>query len=194
MDLTSIVSITGMPGLYKVISKTQNSLVVESLIDKKRFPVFASHQTTSLEDISVFTIKEDLPLKAVLKKIYEMENKGPAIDSKSDDKKLKEYFEKALPDYDKERVYTSHIKKMIAWYNLLQSLNLLEPTEEELKEEAKDKEEVKVKEETSGDQKLDEKEEKEEKEKTPKKTEKKAEPKVKKETKTAEKKPKKTKE
>jgi hypothetical protein len=192
MDLTSIVSITGMPGLYKVISKTQNSLVVESLIDKKRFPVFASHQTTSLEDISVFTIKEDLPLKAVLKKIYEMENKGPAIDSKSDDKKLKEYFEKALPDYDKERVYTSHIKKIIAWYNLLQGLNLLEPTEEELKDEAKDKEEEK--EETKSDKKPDGKENEEEKVKTPKKTEKKAEPKVKKETKTAEKKPKKTKE
>ncbi len=190
MDLSSIVSITGMPGLYKVISKTQNSLVVESLIDKKRFPVFASHQTTSLEDISVFTTNEDLPLKAVLKKIFEMENNGPAIDSKSDDKKLKEYFEKALPEYDKNRVYTSHIRKMISWYNLLQSLKMLEFKEEEAKEETPIQEEPK--EEVKSEVKTEVK--KEVKEKTPKKTEKKEEPKTKKETKPAEKKPKKIKE
>jgi len=197
MDLTSIVSITGMPGLHKVISKTQNSLVVESLTDKKRFPVFASHQTTSLEDISVFTTNEDLPLKEVLKKIYEMENKGPAIDNKSDDKKLKEYFEKAIPEYDKERVYPSHIRKMITWYNLLQSLNMLDFTEEEVKEETKadvKTEEIpEVKEETIVEAKTEEKPEvKEEiKEITPKKTEKKTEPKAKKEAKTAVKKTKK---
>lgn len=180
MDLSVIVSITGMPGLHKVISKTQNSLVVESLIDKKRFPVFASHQTTSLEDISVFTTKEDIPLKEVLKKIFEMENKGPAIDSKSDDKKIKEYFEKALPEYDKDRVYTSHIRKMISWYNLLQSLNMLDFSEE-VKEEKKEEEKTEAK-----------SEEKEETtEKTPKKTEKKTTPKAKKETKPTEKKTKK---
>jgi len=146
MDLKSIVSISGMPGLFKIISKTQNSLVVESLIDKKRFPVFASHQVTSLEDISVFTTKEDLSLKVVLEKIFTLENKGTAIDSKSDDKKLKEYFEKALPEYDKVRVYTSHIKKIITWYNLLQSLDLLNPSEEELKAEAQIEEKTEIKE------------------------------------------------
>jgi len=141
MDLAKIVTIAGMPGLYKIISKTQNSLVVESLTDKKRFPVFASHQTTSLEDISVFTTDEDLPLKKVLKKISDTENKGPAIDSKEDEKKLKEYFEKVLPEYDKNKVYYSHIKKIISWYNLLQSLNILDFTEEEKEENPDDNKE-----------------------------------------------------
>jgi hypothetical protein len=194
MDLSKIVSITGMPGLYKIISKSQNSLIVESLTDKKRFPVFASHQTTTLEDISVFTTDKDLPLKDVLKKIYEMENKGPAIDSKSDEKLLKEYFEKALPDYDKERVYPSHIKKMISWYNLLQSLNLLEPTEEELKAEAEAKEKEVAKEEKLPEAETEKKEEVAETKAPAKKSIKKTEPKEKKEIKTEVKKPKKTKE
>jgi len=166
MDLKSIVSISGMPGLFKIISKTQNSLVVESLIDKKRFPVFASHQVTSLEDISVFTTKEDLSLKVVLEKIFILENKGPAIDSKSDDKKLKEYFEKALPEYDKERVYTSHIKKIIAWYNLLQGLDMLNPSEEELKEKEKVDENPQVTEEVKEEKKEEASKIKEKKEAT----------------------------
>ena len=131
MDLKEILSVTGKPGLYKTIANTKTGIIVESLIDKKRVPVYASDKISNLEDISIFTTDKEKPLKEVFKLIYDKEKGGKCIDHKEADKKLKEYFEQILPDYDKERVYTSHIKKVFSWYNQLIENNLIDFSEKQ---------------------------------------------------------------
>ena len=93
-------------------------------------PVYATDKMSSLADISMFTTGEDIMLKEVFKKIFEKENGGKSIDHKSDDKKLKEYFEQVLPEFDKDRVYVSDIRKVFNWYNLLVANNLLDLSDE----------------------------------------------------------------
>ena len=134
MDFSKILSISGKSGLFKVVSQMKNAVLVESLIDKKRFPAFAHDKISSLEEIAVFTVSEDKPLKEILKSIYEKQEGKSAIDSKSGDKELKEYFLSLIPDYDQDRVYISDIRKIISWYNLLienQLLDFTEKTEDE---------------------------------------------------------------
>lgn len=141
MDLTEIMSISGKPGLYKMISQTKNGMLVESMLDQKRFPVFAHEKISSLEEISIFTENDDLPLKDIFKKINDLLEGGKALSHKSSPEELKEFFEDAVPDYDKERVYVSDIKKVIQWYNLLHEKDMLDFTEdEEDKEESKEAE------------------------------------------------------
>jgi len=133
MDFSEILSIAGKPGLYKVVSRTKNGIIVESIIDQKRFTAFSNERISSLEEISVFTEDEDMPLKDVLKSFYEKNDGKASIDHKSDNAKLKTVFEEAVPDYDKERVYVSDIKKIIQWYNLLAEKKMLDFKEEEEK-------------------------------------------------------------
>lgn len=135
MDLSKILSITGKPGLFKMISQTKNGAIVEGLIDNKRFQIFASHQVSSLEEISIFTSGDDLSLKTVLKNIYAKLNGEKAPGNKAEDKELRAFFEEVIPNYDKERVYTSHIRKILTWYNLLIENDLLKFPDEELPEE-----------------------------------------------------------
>lgn len=142
MDLTGILSLSGKSGLFKSIAQTKNGLIVESLIDKKRFPAYVSDKVSSLEDICIFTADEDLPLKDVFELIYKKEQGKACIDHKSNDAELKKYMEEVLPAYDKERVYVSDMRKLFMWYNLLVEHGLLVPEE---KEETK-AEEKKVKE------------------------------------------------
>ncbi len=142
MDLKDIMSISGKGGLFRSIAQTKNGLIVESLVDKKRFPVYVSDKVSALEDIRIFTKDKDIPLKDVMDLIFKKESGGNCIDPKSDDVKLKKYFEEVLPDYDKERVYMSDIRKLFLWYNLLQSLGLLKLEEEEKKEEKPEKENI----------------------------------------------------
>ncbi len=164
MDLSKILSISGKSGLFKMIAQTKNGLIVESLIEKKRMPAFSHDKISSLDEISVFTNGEDLPLNKVFKLIYEKQSGGPAVDYKSDDKTLKKFFKDLVPDYDETRVYTSHIKKILKWYNILQKENLLDFTEEE-KEKDEDKgDDKEVKESESPADKLTEKEKKAEEE------------------------------
>jgi len=99
---------------------------------------------SALEDIAIYTTGEDMPLKEVLKKIAEKEDKGPSINVKNPPEELKKYFEEVLPEYDKERVYFSDIKKVITLYNLLQEKSLLKFEEEQEKEE-KEGEEKEIK-------------------------------------------------
>lgn len=132
--LKGILSISGQPGLYKLVAETKNNIVVESLDTNKRMPVYSTSKVSALEDIAIFTTKEDLPLKEVFKAISEKENGGAAISPKSHDKDLKSYFQVVVPDYDKERVYVSDIKKVISWYNTLQEKGLLNFSVEESKE------------------------------------------------------------
>ena len=131
MDLKDILSIAGKPGLFKNIGQAKSGVIVESLIDGKRFPAFAHERISSLAEISVFTHEDDVPLVDVFKKIYEKFEGKEAIDSKAGGKELKAFMKEVLPDYDEERVYTSDIKKMVSWYNLLLSKGMVEFTEEE---------------------------------------------------------------
>jgi hypothetical protein len=125
MSLSEIIAVSGMTGLYKTIAQSKNSVIVEALADKRRMPIYASQKVNTLEAISVYCADKDIPLAEVFKKISEKENKGAAIDHKSDDAELKAYFEKVLPDYDKERVHISDIRKMMQWYNILQKADML---------------------------------------------------------------------
>lgn len=138
MDLTGIISISGKPGLYKVIAQAKNSVIVESLEDKKRIPAYAADRISALEDISIYTHGEDKPLKEIYTDIYNKENGGATLSHKDDLKKLTAYLLEILPDYDQERVYSSDIKKLFQWYNLLHKSGNLKP--EEVKEEEKTEE------------------------------------------------------
>jgi hypothetical protein len=145
MDLTEILSISGKPGLYKMLSHTKSGMLVESLADNKRFPVFAHEKVSSLEEISIFTEDDDVPLKDVFKKIHEMLEGDKALSHKSSGEELKDFFDDVLPDYDKERVYVSDIKKVIQWYNVLHEMEMLDFTEEEESKEEGSEEENKEK-------------------------------------------------
>lgn len=141
--LKKILSITGKPGLYKLVGQGKNMLIVESLADGKRFPAYARDKAVSLADIAIFTEMEELPLGEVLEKLKEKENGAKAsIDPKSDSETLREYMEEILPDYDKDRVYPSDIKKLITWYNILVEKNLTDfiEKEEEIGDEKGEKE------------------------------------------------------
>jgi hypothetical protein len=148
MVLKDIMAISGESGLFKFIAQGKNSIIVEHLETKKRSSAFASAKVSSLEEISVFTEKEDMLLSKVFDLIFEKEKGGPAIDFKSDPARLKTYFNEVLPEYDKERVYVSDIKKLVHWYNILQQLNMLvkeepEKAEEKAEEKTVEKEEKK---------------------------------------------------
>jgi hypothetical protein len=138
MILKDILAISGEPGLFRFIAQGKNAIIVEHIETGKRGSAFSSAKVSSLEDISIFTNGEDLALGKVFDLIFEKESGGQAIDSKSDADKLREYFEGIVPDYSKERVYMSDIKKVISWYNILQKKNMLvkeEPENTEEKEE-----------------------------------------------------------
>jgi hypothetical protein len=119
MDLKEILSVSGKPGLFKTIAQTKTGVIIESLIDGKRIQAFASDKISSLGEISIFTTTEDMPLREVFRLMREKNGEQPAPDVKADDRTLKAFFESVLPDYDRERVYTSHMRKLVQWYNLL---------------------------------------------------------------------------
>lgn len=119
MNLEKILSISGKPGLYKIISQSKKSIIVESMVDKKRFPVNALNNVSALGDIAIYTYDEEVPLKEVLKNIFTKENGGKAIDPNSDKAQLLTYFREVLPEYDEDRVYASNFKKIAQWYNIL---------------------------------------------------------------------------
>lgn len=124
--LKTILSISGKPGLYRLISQGRNMLIVESLTDKKRFPAYGNEKIISLGDIAMYTDTDDVPLKDVLTAIKEKEN-GAAVSldiKKASADELRAYMEEVLPTYDRDRVYMADIKKLITWYNLLVSCGI----------------------------------------------------------------------
>jgi len=135
MELSKILSIAGKPGLYKVISQAKNAVIVESLVDQKRIPAFGHEKMSTLEEISIFSSEEDIPLKDVFKAMHDKLQEKEAIDPKTDGKVLREFFTEMVPAYDPERVYTSDIKKILTWYNLLLKSDLLDFSDEEKPEE-----------------------------------------------------------
>ncbi len=139
MDLTKIIAVSGKTGLFELVSQTKSGMLVESLLDGTKIPVFATDRVSSLEDISIFTTAEDMPLRKVLVAMFKNLNGEKAIDPKSDKKDLIAFMDKVLPEWDSERVYPSDIKKLLTWYNILLNRNLIdeeEPVEETSDEKA----------------------------------------------------------
>lgn len=129
--LKEILSITGKPGLYRIITPGKRTLLVEDLVSKKRFPLGARDRVVCLGDIAMYTVGEDLPLDKILDRVYAVEN-GERIDVKAmDNDLLRAEFAKAVEDFDRDRVYASDIKKLFNWYNLLISEGYTKFTEEE---------------------------------------------------------------
>jgi Domain of unknown function (DUF5606) len=118
--LKKIVAISGKPGLYKVLSQAKNMLIVESLADGKRIPAHSTDKVVALNDVSMFTESEDKPLREILEALKLKEKDAKAsIDPKADANSLRKYFAEIVPDFDRERVYPTDIKKLIQWYNIL---------------------------------------------------------------------------
>lgn len=136
--LKGILSISGQPGLFKMIAEAKNRIIVESLITGNRLPVSTTIKISSLEDIAVFAQDGEIPLKEIFKRIYDHEEGGKAANPKDSDLLIKRYFETILPDYDKNKVYVSDIRKVLNWYNLLHEKELLqfEEVEEQVSAEA----------------------------------------------------------
>lgn len=140
MNLEKILSISGKPGLYVLKVQTRTGFIAESLLDGKKITVGLKVNVSLLSEISIYTINEEKPLTEVMRNIAIKEDNGPAISHKEDNAKLIAYFEEILPEYDSERVYPSDIKKVMNWYNLLQSKGLVSKEEpiienaEEIKE------------------------------------------------------------
>ena len=124
--LKTILSISGKPGLYKLVSQGRNMLIVESLTDKKRFPAYGNEKIISLSDIAMYTDTEDVPLKNVFLAMKKRENGAAvAIDlKKATAEELRAYLAEVLPNFDRDRVYVTDIKKLISWYNLLVSCGM----------------------------------------------------------------------
>jgi hypothetical protein len=141
MDLKDIISISGKAGLYSIIGKSKNNVIVEALDDNKRFPIFNTNKISALSDISIYTYDEEVLLSDIYRKIYEDNNGGPTISHKESQDSLKSKFEEYIPNYDKEQVYNSDIKKLFQWYNILhdtKNLKLKEENNPDNKEEGEE--------------------------------------------------------
>ena len=137
----TILAIAGKPGLYKLVSRGKNNLIVESLdAAHRRQPAFGSDRITSLSDIAMFTETDDVPLTQILASIKKLENgKKASIDfKKASAAELHEYFSKVLPEWDRDRVKNSHIQKLIQWYNILVEAGITDFEEEQKEEPAEE--------------------------------------------------------
>ena len=119
--LNEILAITGKPGLYKLVSRGNNMLIVESLVDGKRMPTYARDKIVALSDVSMYTDSDDIALSEVLTSAGKKEGLKPvAMDpKKAENKQLQAWFDEVLPNWDRDRVYPSDIRKLIQWYNIL---------------------------------------------------------------------------
>lgn len=136
--LKTILSISGRPGLFKLISQGKNMLIVESLVDKKRVPAYAKDKVISLGDIAIYTTETEVPLHEVLTAIKEKEQGQKIEQLPGDNDKLRTYLGEVLPEFDRERVYPSDIKKLLNWYNILINTGITEFSPEENKKEGEE--------------------------------------------------------
>lgn len=137
MDLTKVVTIAGRPGLYLVKSQSVGKIIVESLIDGKCSPAFAREHMSSLEEISIYSVDEDKPLKEVFRGIYEKMGEKVDFDvKKASNDELRAKFLEVMPDHDQDAVYPSDMKKVFQWYQLLMDKGMLDFTEAPAAEEA----------------------------------------------------------
>ena len=134
MNIEGIINVSGKAGLHKIVSQGKNSVIVESLTDGKRMPVYSHTSANSLEEIGIYTYEDTIPLVDVFTNIEEKEDCKVCISHKSSKTELESYFREIIEDYDEDRVYISDIKKVFQWYNALYSSGLVElPIEEEKK-------------------------------------------------------------
>lgn len=134
MDLTIIISVSGKPGLYKVVGQTRTGLIAQSLVDEKRIPVRSTDKVSALSDISIFTYEEDLPLAEVLQKMHLHYDGKNTPDQLNDGKWMGDELRSVIENYDEARVYTSDLKKLFKWYNLLNEQGLVDQEVEGEKE------------------------------------------------------------
>ena len=139
MDLKDIISISGKSGLFSVVGKSKNNVIVESITDKKRFPIFNSNKISALSDISIYTYDKEILLSEIYRKIFESNDGKKTILHSEDISKLRKKLEEFVPNYDQEQVYNSDIKKLFQWYNILHDTKNLK-----LKKSENDKDEEKV--------------------------------------------------
>src|SRR5574344_1839207 len=143
MDISNILSISGKGGLFRLISQTKSVALVQSLIDGKKVPAFATDRISALEDISIFTTEKEVPLKEVLRSIFKHEDeKDISYDiSKASEQQLVAYMREILPDFDEDRVYPSDMKKLFKWYNILNKSKLIDLNDEEETEKSESSQE-----------------------------------------------------
>ena len=138
MEFKEILAISGMPGLYKYVAQSTRGIIVESLEDGRRTNASATSRVSALSDISMFTEGEDIALAEVFTRMYAYTEGKQGLSHKESADKMKAYFAEVLPEYDRERVHVSDIKKALAWFNILVAAGMTEftlPTEEEAVEE-----------------------------------------------------------
>ena len=126
MNLDKVLSISGKPGLYELISRSKGGFIVKSMDTGKKTAVSMRHNINVLGEIAIYTYDDEIPLYKVFRNIAEKESNGKTIDPKSSSNELKSYFQEVLPEYDEERVYVSNIKKILQWYNSLVDLGISE--------------------------------------------------------------------
>jgi len=119
MFLDGILAIAGQAGLFKLVSKGKNNVIVESLTTGKRMPAFATSRISTLEDVAIYTYDEDIPLKDVFVSTFDKYEGKKVLETKPSNQDYRDFMESVLPDFDKERVYVSDIKKVVNWYNSL---------------------------------------------------------------------------
>ena len=137
-DLSKILAVSGQSGLFLYVSQARSGAIVEALADKKRSTVGMTNKITSLADISIYTDDEEVKLQQVFLNMKEVLGEAEAPSAKSKPEELKALFEKALPAYDRDRFYVSHMKKVVEWYNALKkyaSLDFVNPEEESAEQE-----------------------------------------------------------
>ena len=135
MNLEGIINISGKAGLYKVISKGSNTVIVQSLNDGKKIPLHSNAQANMLEEIGIYTHDDTKSLSDIFDAIAQKENCKETINHKSSENELRAYFTEILPDYDQDRVYLSDIKKVFQWYNVMQKHDLIKITKKEVTKE-----------------------------------------------------------
>jgi len=120
IDLKDIITVSGMPGLYKIVKPTTNGVLVESLSQEQKRMVMSQNKPVSkLEDISIYTETDTVPLGEIFTKVETLFGKDLPVNIKSDDAELRNFLEQILPEYDRERVYPSNIRKLVVWYHIL---------------------------------------------------------------------------
>ncbi len=135
MDLKKIITIAGQPDLFELINNTHKGIIVESIITKRRQQAFASQRVNTLKDIAVFTEDGEIKLAEVFVKIYKHQQGGQAPEHKASNEEIKKFFDEFFPEYDKEKVKLSAMKKILKWYNILNEHGFVDDKIEEEKSE-----------------------------------------------------------
>ena len=135
MKLEGIINVSGKPGLFKIISRSNNTVIIESLTDQKRTAIYSHNQANLLDEIGIYTYNDTVPISDIFTEIAKKTSCGPSINHKSSKDELINYFRDILPEYDEDRVYISDIKKVIQWYNIMQSVNLIKISKKKTKKE-----------------------------------------------------------